>query len=185
MTMGAFYDLPTSVTVGGVEREIRSDYRAALDIIAALSDTDLNDAERAFVVMKIFYVDEIDPKLAQEAVDKCMWFIGQGEEPDGKPHQKLMDWEQDFMYIVAPVNKAAGKDVRSVPYMHWWTFLAFYAEIGECMFSQIVGIRSKIKNGKKLDKQDREFYRRNRAAVDFKNVYSNAENDLIKSWGGG
>lgn len=182
--MRAFYDLPTSVTVGGKEREIRSDFRAALDIIAALNDIDLTDAERALCVLKIFYVDDIELEYAQEAIDQAMLFLGQGENANGQPAQKLMDWEQDFQYIVAPINKAAGKDVRAVPYMHWWTFLGYYSEIGECMFSQIVGIRSKIKNGKKMDKADREFYRKNRSAIDFRNVYSAEDNAVLKSWGG-
>ena len=51
------YTLPTSVEVGGVEYEIRSDYRAALDIIAALSDFELNDQERVIVALDIFYPD--------------------------------------------------------------------------------------------------------------------------------
>ena len=37
------YLLPTTLTVGGIEYAIRSDYRAALDIFAALADPELDE----------------------------------------------------------------------------------------------------------------------------------------------
>lgn len=49
------YDLPKSVEVGGCVYEIRSDYRAVLDICAALSDPELSDDERGLVTLTIFY----------------------------------------------------------------------------------------------------------------------------------
>ena len=39
--------------------------------------------------------------------------------------------------------------------------------------------------GKSLDKQERDFYRRNRDIVDLKTTYSEAEADLLAVWGVG
>ena len=50
------------------------------------------------------------------------------------------------------------------------------------LFAQIVSIRSKRAQGKKLDKAEQEFYRRNRALVDLKQRYTQADEDLLKQW---
>lgn len=178
--------LPTRVEVGGAEYEIRSDYRAILDICAALSDPELDGVERAVVALTIFYPDfpAMHPEHHQEALEQCLRFIRGGieEEPPGRS-VRLMDWEQDFQYVVAPINRVLGREVRAVEYMHWWTFLAAFYEVGDCTFAQIVRIRDRLARGKPLDKQDREWYRNNRHLVDFKRKYTNAEDEAAKSWG--
>lgn len=93
-----------------------------------------------------------------------------------------MDWEQDFRLLIAPINRIAGQEVRALPYMHWWTFLSYYGEIGDCYFAQIVRIRDLKAKGKLKDKADREFYRRNRDAIDIKRRYSKTEEEIIKGW---
>ena len=67
--------------------------------------------------------------------------------------------------------------------MHWWSFLSAYNEIGDCTFAQIVRVRDHLARGKKLDKQDRERYMKNRDLVDFKNKYTDAEQEVFKAWG--
>ncbi len=182
------YDLPTSVDIQGQEYEIRSDYRAILDICIALNDPELTDDDKALVALDIFYpaFENMPPEHYQEAINKCMWFINGGSEDAGdKNAPKLMDWEQDFPYIVAPINRVCGQEIRAAEYVHWWSFISYYYEIGgDCTFSQIVRIRDRLARGKSLDKSDREWYRRNRALVDFKTKYTEAEEDALKKYGG-
>jgi len=179
------YELPTSVTVCDVEYEIRSDYRAVLDICTALSDPELSDQERALVTLQIFYpaFDEMPREHYEEAIRKCFWFISCGEENHGKSGPRLVDWEKDFRFIVSPVNRVLGTEIRSLDYLHWWTFVSAYYEIGDCMFAQIVRIREKLAKGKPLDKADREWYRKNRDIVDLKPIYTDAEKETLKAWG--
>ena len=178
------YSLPTSLDVGGVCYAIRSDFRPALDIIVALGDPELTDEDKANVTLRILYPDwkKIPRRDWQEAVNKALWFIAGGKEEDGKKHPRLMDWEQDFDLIIAPVNRIAGTDVRGKEYVHWWTFLSYYNEIGECAFSQIVSIRQKRKKGKKLEKWEQEFYKDNRDAVELKQKFTQKEDDLVAKW---
>lgn len=180
------YSLPTSLEVCGVNYEIRSDYRAVLDICTALSDVDLSDQDKAIVALAILYpgFEEMPPEHYQEAIKKCFWFINGGadDEPIRKA-PKLMDWEQDFQYIVAPVNRVLGTEIRAVEYLHWWSFISAYYEIGDCTFAQIVRIREKKAKGKALDKQDQEWYRQNRHMVDFKQTYSDSEKAVLSVWG--
>ena len=55
----------------------------------------------------------------------------------------LMDWEQDAPIIIPSVNRVLGKEIRALPYLHWWTFMGAYMEIGESLFSQVVSLRKK------------------------------------------
>ena len=178
------YGLPTSVELGGKEYAIRSDYRAILDILEAISDPELDDNDKIVCVLNIFY-EEIPPyELWKEAIGECFRFIDLGaEEKTDRPAPKLMDWKQDFQYIVAPVNRIIGKEIRSLEYLHWWTFISAYYEIGECTFSQIVSIRSKKAKHKQLDKWEKEWYREHREMVDFKTNYTEAEDNILKQWG--
>ena len=180
------YDLPKSLTVCGSGYEIRSDYRAVLDICAALSDNELDDQEKVFVALDIMYpaFDEMPSEHYQDAVQKCFWFINCGNEEDKtQKAPKLVDWEHDFQYIVSPINRVVGKEVRDIPYMHWWTFISAYYEIGDCTFAQIVRIRDKLARGKTIDSADREWYRRNRELVDLPNNYTDSDNAILKQWG--
>lgn len=180
------YELPKSLEVCGVEYDIRSDYRAVLDICTALSDSDLSDQEKAIVALDIFYpaFGDMPPEHFEEALKQCFWFIDCGEpEQNQKKPAKVMDWEQDFQYIVAPVNRVLGCEIRAVEYLHWWSFISAYYEIGDCVFAQIVRIRQKKQRGKKLEKEEQEWYRQNRHLVDFKTKYTEADKEIMKAWG--
>ena len=161
------YTLPETVMVDGQEVPIRSDYRAILDICVAMQDIDLTDTDKAYVALKIFYKTEMP--FTEEALKQVFWFIncGQEENAGSKKQLKLFDWEQDFTLIIAPINRLMGCDVRGIPYLHWWTFMGYFQEIGDCLFSRVVAIRSKRAKGKKLDDADKEFYKNNKQLVDF------------------
>lgn len=189
------YGLPKRLEVGGEMFDVRYDFRVILDIFEALNDYELSDEDRTLAVLQMFYIDFDRITDYEEAVKNLFWFIngGQDEEPEQKKQKQLVAWDQDFQYIIAPVNRVLGKELRSVEYdvenntggVHWWTFLSGYMEVGDCFFAQVVRIREKKLKGKQLDKQDREFYRKNRDIIDIKTHYTEAENDLVKMWAGG
>lgn len=180
------YNLPTSLEVCGTEYEIRSDFRAVLDIVTALESPEWNDEEKAVISLIIFYpeFDSMPPGHYEDALKKCFWFIDGGAEPDGSGRKspKLVNWEQDFQFIVSPINRVFGKDIRGEETLHWWTFLSAYMEIGDCTFAQIVRIRDMKARGKPLDKADKDWYRRNRQLVDIKMTYTNAEKEILEKW---
>lgn len=177
------YSLPTSLTVGGVEREINSDWRYALDCIEALQDNELTESDKVVVLLKLIYKEPISLDDTQEAAEQAVWFLSGGQNDDGKKSPKLMDWEQDFPYIITPINRIAGREIRSVEYLHWWTFLGYYAEVGDCTFAQIVRIRNMKLRGKKMDKADQTWYRENRDLVDIKTRYTAEEEKIMKMLG--
>ena len=187
--------LPKNVEIDGVEHEIRYDFRVILEIIVMLNDPELSNNEKAEALLTMFYLEPETIAVAdqKEAVEACFRFIdcnSERKQPAAKG-KRLIDWEQDFNHIIAPVNHILGYDARSVHYdldentggLHWWTFLGAYMEIGsESLFSQIVSIRDKQAHGKKLDKNEREWLRRNTDLVTIRNRYSIAENELVDAW---
>lgn len=179
------YNLPTSLEVNGTEYAIESDFRRVLDILEIAGDPSFSDTEKAEAMLMGLYkdFDDMPYKDYQEACRRAAWFIdGDMGGDSGEKGPKLMDWSKDFRYIVAPVNRIMGCDVRGMEYCHWWTFLAAWQEIGDCTFAQIVNIRRKKAKGKKLDESEKEFYRRNKKAVDFERVYTEEENALLAEW---
>ena len=178
------YTLPKSVEVGGAEYRIRWDFRAILDICAALSDAELTNGDRCEAVLTIFYpdVDTIPEEHYQEAIEKCFWFIRCGAVERETNQPQLISWEQDFDLICAPVSRIVGKDVRGLEEFHWWSWVSAYMEIGDCFFSQVVGIRAKKARGQALDKPDRDFYRKTRDITDIKKADTEAERDILKEW---
>lgn len=176
--------LPTSLEVGGAEYVIRSDYRAALDICAALSDPELDGQERAAVALEVLYPEaaSIPPERREEAVERCLWFLRGGTEEPPRKGPRLVDWAQDLPYIAAPINRVLGREIRSADYLHWWTFLAAYYEIGDCTFAQIVRVRDKLARGKPLDQAERAWYAQNRHLVEFKRKYTEREEAALSRW---
>lgn len=178
-----FYTLPTALTVGGQKLAIDSDWRTALDCLEALHDADLTDVDRAVVVLGLLYREPAPTDALEDALRQAMCYLSGGSERSGKPGPRLMDWEQDFTFVVSAVNRVAGREIRELPYMHWWTFLGYYGEIGDSTFAQIIRIRQLKAKHKKLDKTDAQWYRENRDIVDLKVKYTDAEADLFKRLG--
>lgn len=167
------YTLPTSIEISGIEYGIETDYRVILDILTAMSDVDMEEWEKQEVMYRIFYPNyETIPKSDYyEACKKASEFID-GNIPEGRPKPKTMDWEQDAALIIPAVNKVAGVEVRAIPYLHWWTFLGYYMEIGDGLFSQVISIRQKKAKGKSLEKWEKEFVQSAPELVNLKSKYS-------------
>lgn len=181
------WDLPESLTVNGKDYEINTDYRCALEIMTDMADSAADEQDRAAALLIGLYqdFDSIPPEDYEEAVKAGLWFLRGGEdETPQKPEPRVVDFEQDYPLIIGPVNKVLGTEIRALEHVHFWTFLAAYREIGDCTFAQVVRIRDHLARGKALDKSDREWYRKNRHLVDFKRKYTDADDDLLKAWGG-
>ena len=174
------FSLPTGVTVAGEEYEIRTDFRVILEILVMLSDPDLTDADKAEALVRMFYVER--PAETAAAVSACLDFISSRKPPPGAP-RNLVDWERDFPLIAAPVNRVLGTECRALPYLHWHSFLAAYLEIGpDSLFARVLRLREKLRTGKKLEKEEREFLRRNRDLVILPARLSEREESLLKEW---
>lgn len=179
--------LPEHLNINGVERAIRSDFRVALLVFIAYNDSELSDYEKAMVMMECLYEDiwSIPANDRQDAHKRAVWFLdgGKSQNNDSKYNnsKKVIDWEQDEQMIFSAINKVAGKETRAVEYMHWWTFLGYFNEIGEGLLSTVINIRNKKNKKKKLEKYEEEFYRENKSMIDIK-VKLSAEEQAEKDY---
>ena len=187
------WDLPLAVDIGGKKYQIRKkcDYRVVLNCIAALNDKDLEMQNAVECALIIFYQDfnsvEDIYKLSAEdfetAIKEMFKIINYGEEDDTAQPQKpkVMDWEKDFKLIASSTSHILGYDIRMPKYLHWWSFLGAYMEIGESTFANVVSIRKKKLKGKKLEKYEEEFYRENKKLVDLPLHLTAEEQALLDS----
>ena len=179
------WNLPISVEIDGKEYAItnKCDYRMVLDVICALNDNELDDEQKIRTALYIFYEDISECTDMEKAIKEMYKIISYGEEDDGQGENKprLMDWEHDFNMLVAPINRVLGYEIRSVDYLHWYTFLSGYMEIGECQFNTVVSIRNKRAKGKKLENWEQEFYRENKKMVDLPQNLTEEEQEWLDS----
>lgn len=167
------WSLPTRACIEGEWYNIHADYRDILHLLAWLQGdraTQLNEGERWYIALALFY-EEFDamPRAAYSAAMRYLAdFLACGQEEPHSPGPPLLDWQQDAPLIVAGVNRVAGQEVRALPFLHWWSFVAWFSGIGEGTLATVVGVRDKLRRGKKLEKWEQEFYRSNRNIVDLR-----------------
>lgn len=179
------WSLPTSIEIDGEKYVItnKCDYRMVLDTICALNDNDYDENGKIWNALWVFYEKEIPNCHIKQAIKEMFKIISYGEEENKneKPKLRLMDWEHDFNMLVAPINRILGYEIRSVDYLHWYTFLSGYMEIGECQFNTVVSIRNKRAKGKKLEKWEQEFYQENKKMVDLPQNLTEEEQEWLDS----
>ncbi len=176
-------DLPYTLIVDGVQRKIYADFRDVINILISYNDPELDAETRTFILLNNLYEDDFTNfEDIDEAIKQAVWFIDCGKDytkAESLPH-RLMDWEQDYNIIVSAVNKSANVlDLRELPFLHWWTFMGYLEERGECTFSYVVEIRDKLSKGKNLEKYEREFLNSNREQVILQDKFSEDEQRQI------
>lgn len=174
------WSLPASLEVAGTEYEIRTEFRPILDILSAFNDPELPEYARMQVMIEILYLTPPPEEHLEDAVKKAIWFIDCGQEmQEERQKPRTMDWEQDAAIIFPAVNKIAGYETRNPQqYTHWWTFMGFFNEIDDGLFSQVLAIRQKKAKGKKMEKWEKEFYEENKNLISLKAKLSQEEIDL-------
>lgn len=179
--------LPEVLTVGGEDYSIRTDYRNILQVFEAFQDPDLHPEEKWIVAIYLLFEDfscaDDVLEAAQdgfdlgEAMKQISWFISAGQPEKQVLEQPTYNWTQDEQMIFSAINKVAGRETRELEYLHWWTFLGYFNEVGEGTFSFIVGIRHKLNKGKKLEKHEKEFLSHNKELVLMKKPLTKEEQE--------
>lgn len=179
--------LPEALTVDGTEYPIRTDYRNILQVFESFQDPELKSEEKWIVAIYLLFEDfSCDDDVLQaaqdgfdlgEAMKQISWFISAGQPEKQVLEQPTYNWTQDEQMIFSAVNKVAGRETRELDYLHWWTFLGYFNEVGEGTFSFVVGIRHKLNKGKKLEKHEKEFLAHNKELVQLKKPKTKEEQE--------
>lgn len=171
--------LPEKIIIGAEEYEIRSDYHNVLSVFEAFQDPDMEEWEKWIAAIKLLikpfvYADDVFEAIengfdTEEAAKKIMWFISAGKEMGDKKELPVYDWIQDEQMIFSAINEVAGKEVREVEYMHWWTLSGYFNEISDkSSIAFVMGIRHKMNKKKKLEKYEQEYVNNNKESVTLK-----------------
>ena len=114
-----WYQLPQRAELSGRIYEISADFRNILRIFQVL-DGEFPEYIRWKIAMGLFYRPELAEEDFSQGVDWFCQFVQ--PEQSGSHGGKVMDWEIDGSAIIAGVNAVAGQEIRSLPFVHWWTF---------------------------------------------------------------
>ncbi len=179
--------LPETLRVCGVDYPIRTDYRNVLQVFEAFQDPELEQTEKWIVAVYLLFeyfscADDVieeaqDGFNLEEAMKQIAWFISAGQPEKQVLELPTYNWKQDEQMIFSAVNKIAGRETRELEYLHWWTFLGYFNEVGEGTFSFVVGIRHKLNKGKKLEKHEKEFLSHNKELVLMKKPLTKEEQE--------
>lgn len=156
--------LPEALEVGGQQIAINADFRNVLTIFEAFDDPEITKEEKAIVCLARLYAGPLPYYHIEEAYKKAVWFLDGGDLPKSDPEgARLIDWNHDGSMIFPAVSKVLGTiDVRSLPFLHWWTFLGSFGEVGEGLLSTVLNLRQKRSRGEKLTKSEERFWRKNK-----------------------
>ena len=177
--MICLWQLPEKVCLEGKIYDIHADFRDILELFSYLEDPDLPESVRWRIALGLFYEQPVPPEHRQAAMEYLVGFLTCGH-PD-TPGPKLLCWQQDAQAIISGVNRAAGQELRAIPFVHWWTFLGWFHAIGEGPLSTLVSIRDKLRRGKPLEGWEKDFYRENRQRIDLPKHYSREEQAQIQA----
>lgn len=158
--------LPQALKIKDRDYPINTDFRNILTIISAYNDKELSDSEKVYICLRrIFKNPDSLPKdkdFFTEAYKAATEFM-ECRTSDDKPGPRVVNWEKDEQIIFPAINKVAGVEVRSLPYLHWWTFLGYFQGIDrDDLWGMVLTIRQKKAKGKKLEKYEKEFLASNR-----------------------
>lgn len=122
--------LPETVTVGGEEREILTDFRDWIRF-SDLMGSDLPNEDKLRVAA--FWYVEPPARFTAEAFTALVAFYradalaqdhDEHEEDDGLPRPPVLDWSIDAKYILGDFRRCYGLDLLRVEHLHWWEFRA-------------------------------------------------------------
>lgn len=145
-------DYPEFAEIDGVQYELNTDYRVALNCFDAIEDESLNDTTRAFAVVVLLFgkenksTGEIEnvPDNINEALRIADKYLKCGNEKTSvETHKRDMDFNYDMHYIKASFLSDYDIDLDEVKYMHYWKFCDLISGLTEqSILSKIRDLRN-------------------------------------------
>lgn len=171
--------LPDAVAIGDQVVAIDPDWRAALRVICAFEDPDLTPAEKAAVLLDNLYPEP--PADLEAALAQGVRFLNGGADggaaADGP---RLYSFQRDAALIFAAFRQTHGIDLATVEGLHWWAFLALFADLGaDTAFCGLVSLRKRVKSGK-ATKEERRLYRELEAQAELPEPDTRSEADRAR-----
>lgn len=133
---------------------METDFRIGLQISQLLYDSDYTEFERITGCVDLLYYDT--PKDMETAIQGITWFLnGWNHDSHGKSgNARCVDFDIDQWRIYSAFLSQYHINLAEAD-MHWWEFMGLLTSLGECAYTQVVGIRSE-RIDPKLSRREKE-----------------------------
>ena len=124
---------------------IDSDFQTGIQISQCLVDEDLSEAERFYTAVDMLFPDPGNRPGNAEAADALEWFLNEFHHDNNfgeKRDVPVMDFDIDQWRIYAAFLSQYHIDLNTVK-LHWFVFMGLLANLEECVFTNVMGIRQK------------------------------------------
>lgn len=157
---------PDFVVINGKKYPVRTKVSNWVAILQIADDPTLTEAEKLALQLRIAYKKKIKIDDLKEAAEKLHWFICAGNErPRKSGSKRIVDFVQDWPYVVAAFQQQYGIDMTPAPWwkfwrrsMHWWHFIQLFNGLtDETLLVKIMGWRG-MSLAKIKDKETRRHY---------------------------
>jgi hypothetical protein len=161
---------------------IRTDFRIGILLSLLFEDEELENTEKYEQAFELLYGKSIPPY--EVAINGLYWFLNGGEvfnsdndmtgveECERRGEElRYFSFDEDHKKFFTAFKKL-GYDLKSDK-MHWFEFLAFLGDIGECALSQAMEFRTC--DTSKMGPEQREHYEKMKKKVALKNIKKGEE----------
>lgn len=174
--------IPTTVSVGGYDLEINSNFRISILFELLMQDPEVPDAKKAEEALALYYPLKalkkiMSEELHEEAIEALMGFYTCGkkkrkEEPEIEDDQEeeraksapIYSYEHDDAHIYSAFFAQYGIDLQETEYLHWWKFRALFSALDDdCLMSKIMGYRA-MTIPQDMPESQKKFYRKMKIA---------------------
>lgn len=129
--------LPRTVTVGGVEVPIETDFRAGMRFETMLYTPGIAPQARIVQALLLFFGENV-PRDVAGAYEAALWFFGGGDMEKAKAKagakrkpRRVIDYDGDAALLYSAFLDQYGVDLQDVERLHWWRFRAMLAGLRE------------------------------------------------------
>lgn len=134
--MNILYEpFPDSITAGGKQFTVLTDFREWLRFADMLRDDSLSAEERAYLC--VMWIEPEPDSVTEELLAALLSFYRadalnppkpEPEEPPA-PCPPVFDWAFDARYVLGDFRRYYGLDLLTVRYLHWWEFLSLFTAL--------------------------------------------------------
>ncbi len=148
MQMNLLYEkLPDTVNVGGTAYAVHTDFREWIAFFDMMADEDYRPKEKLMTSLRWFR-EEPPPDLLG-AWNALLQFASceaapSGEEPNSSRRETpCFSWSHDSAYVLGAFQQCYHLDLRAVPYLHWYHFMALFEALPDDLpLKKRIGYRS-------------------------------------------
>lgn len=174
--------LPDYIIVDGTAYYINTDFRVWLEFDNVISSREIKPEAKPEILFRLCFNQnkcKILPKSIEAAISALYEFYTREKSLNKteKPERFIFSFEEDADYIYAAFLSQYGIDLLSVPYMHWYAFMALFKGLREdCRLMKIISVRS-VNTEEIKDKERKKSYQRLQKVYALKDKRSELEKD--------